>query len=344
MSSKLQGYVWDACAVSGVRGTRLMVMVRLADYSSDDGKSYPGIKTIARQLGAGESTIRTAIAELESEKWLRRENRRNGNRNTSNMYFLNVEKLEEIALRERASIRLERCKNNRFDPSDSDSSDFDQSDFDASEMSASSALDPSDSGKNNRFDPSDSDSSDFDQSDFDASEMSASSALDPSDSGKNNRFDPSDSGGHDPQGLKPDPQVKDHEPQEVRAKRQKKNSFDPAGLKPENVSDEIWLDWIKFRREKRQPLTETTCTYQAKQLAGHQNADEVIRRSIASGWQGLFPDRVPNKPATEPETSGATVSSESGSSSWYTPSGNGSAEVFVNYAALERAKRGSYRP
>lgn len=126
-------------------------------------------------------------------------------------------------------------------------------------------------------------------------------------------------------------------------KRQRKTSFDPAGLKPENVSDEIWLDWIKFRREKRQPLTETTCTYQAKQLAGHQNADEVIRRSIASGWQGLFPDRVPNKPATEPETSGATVSSESGSSSWYTPSGNGSAEVFINQAAIERMKRGGYR-
>lgn len=87
-------------------------------------------------------------------------------------------------------------------------------------------------------------------------------------------------------------------------KRQKKTSFDPAKAKPENVSAEIWQDWIKFRREKRQPLTETTCTYQAKQLAGHQNADEVIRRSIASGWQGLFPDRVPNKPATDsPPTS-----------------------------------------
>ncbi|EJI4858716.1 helix-turn-helix domain-containing protein [Salmonella enterica] len=306
MSSKLQGYVWDACAVSGVKGTRLMVMVRLADYSSDDGKSYPGIKTIARQLGAGESTIRTAIAELESEKWLRRENRRNGNRNTSNMYFLNVEKLEEIALRERAAIRLERCKNNRFDPSDSDSSDFDQSDFDASEMSASSALDPSDSGKNNRFDPS-------------------------------------DSGGHDPQGLKHDPQVKDHEPQEVRAKRQKKSSFDPAGLKPENVSAEIWLDWIKFRREKRQPLTETTCAYQAKQLAGHQNADEVIRRSIAGGWQGLFPERVPNKPAISLDENEALTASQPPAVSWCTPSGDGTAEVFINQAAIERMKRGGYR-
>ena len=275
MSSKLQGYVWDACAVSGVKGTRLMVMVRLADYSSDDGKSYPGIKTIARQLGAGESTIRTAIAELESEKWLRRENRRNGNRNTSNMYFLNVEKLEEIALRERSAIRLERRKNNYFDPSDSDVSDSDQSDFDASEMSGSSALDPSDSGKNNHFDPS-------------------------------------DSGG-------------------------------PAGLKPENVSSEIWLDWIKFRREKRQPLTETTCAYQAKQLAGHQNADEVIRRSIAGGWQGLFPDRVPNKPAMSLAENETLTASQPSAGSWCTPSGDGTAEVFINQAAIERMKRGGYR-
>ena len=305
MSSKLQGYVWDACAVSGVKGTRLMVMVRLADYSSDDGKSYPGIKTIARQLGAGESTIRTAIAELESEKWLRRENRRNGNRNTSNMYFLNVEKLEEIALRERSAIRLDRRKNNHFDPSDSDVSDSDKSDFDASEMSDSSALDPSDSGKNNHFDPS-------------------------------------DSGGHDPQGLKHDPQVKDHEPQEVRAKRQKKSSFDPAGLKPENVSSEIWLDWIKFRREKRQPLTETTCAYQAKQLAGHQNADEVIRRSIAGGWQGLFPDRVPNKPAMSLAENETLTASQPSAGTWCTPSGDGSAEVFINQAAIERMKRGGY--
>ena len=306
MSSKLQGYVWDACAVSGVKGTRLMVMVRLADYSSDDGKSYPGIKTIARQLGAGESTIRTAIAELESEKWLRRENRRNGNRNTSNMYFLNVEKLEEIALRERSAIRLDRRKNNHFDPSDSDVSDSDKSDFDASEMSDSSALDPSDSGKNNHFDPS-------------------------------------DSGGHDPQGLKHDPQVKDHEPQEVREKRQKKSSFDPAWLKPENVSAEIWLDWIKFRREKRQPLTETTCAYQAKQLAGHQNADEVIRRSIAGGWQGLFPDRVPNKPAMSLAENETLTASQPPAGSWCTPSGDGTAEVFINQAAIERMKRGGYR-
>ncbi|HEE0992659.1 TPA: helix-turn-helix domain-containing protein [Klebsiella pneumoniae] len=305
MSSKIQGYVWDACAVSGIKGTRLMVMVRLADYSSDEGTCYPGVKTISRQIGAGESTIRTALSELEAEGWLRRENRRNGNRNTSNMYHLNVEKLEEIALQQRTLIRLERIKNNRFDPPESDASDFEQSESDASKMRGSSALDPSESGKNNRFDPP-------------------------------------ESGGHDPQGLKPDPQVKDHEPQEAVAKRQKKTSFDPARLKPENVSDEVWQDWAKFRRETRKPLTETTCAYQAKQLAGHQNADEVIRRSIAGGWQGLFPERVPNQPPA-PEVTSASAGNVAGST-WYTPSNDGSAEVFINQAAIDRLKRGANRP
>lgn len=305
MSNKIQGYVWDACAVSGIKGTRLMVMVRLADYSSDEGTCYPGVKTISRQIGAGESTIRTALSELEAEGWLRRENRRNGNRNTSNMYHLNVEKLEEIALQQRTLIRLERIKNNRFDPLESDASDFEQSESDASEMRGSSALDHSESGKNNRFDPP-------------------------------------ESGGHDPQGLKPDPQVKDHEPQEAVAKRQKKTSFDPARLKPENVSDEVWQDWAKFRRETRKPLTETTCAYQAKQLAGHQNADEVIRRSIAGGWQGLFPERVPNQPPA-PEVTSASAGNGAGST-WYTPSNDGSAEVFINQAAIDRLKRGANRP
>lgn len=305
MSSKIQGYVWDACAVSGIKGTRLMVMVRLADYSSDEGTCYPGVKTISRQIGAGESTIRTALSELEAEGWLRRENRRNGNRNTSNMYHLNVEKLEEIALQQRTLIRLERIKNNRFDPLESDASDFEQSESDASEMRGSSALDPSESGKNNRFDPP-------------------------------------ESGGHDPQGLKPDPQVKDHEPQEAVAKRQKKTSFDPARLKPENVSDEVWQGWAKFRRETRKPLTETTCAYQAKQLAGHQNADEVIRRSIAGGWQGLFPERVPNQPPA-PEVASTSAGNGAGST-WYTPSNDGSAEVFINQAAIDRLKRGANRP
>lgn len=78
--------------------------------------------------------------------------------------------------------------------------------------------------------------------------------------------------------------------------REKNPSFEPSKLKPKNVSEEIWKDWIKFRREVRKPLTQTTCQYQARQLENHQNPDEVICMSITNGWQGLFPDRVADKP------------------------------------------------
>ncbi|EED7477402.1 helix-turn-helix domain-containing protein [Salmonella enterica] len=281
MSSKILGNVWDACAAHDVKGAKLVIMARLADYSNDDGICYPSVETICRQLGLGESTVRMAIAELESAGWLRRESRRKGNRNTSNLYHLNAERLEALARVEKdkvAALKQQR-RANGFHPSDSD--------------------------KKGVF---------------------TRQNLTP-----------------DPQDLKHDPQVKDHEPQEVRAKRQKKSSFDPAGLKPENVSAEIWLDWIKFRREKRQPLTETTCAYQAKQLAGHQNADEVIRRSIAGGWQGLFPERVPNKPAISLDEHEALTASQPPAVSWCTPSGDGTAEVFINQAAIERMKRGGYR-
>ncbi len=68
MSSKIQGYVWDACAVSGVKGTRLMVMVRLADYSSDEGTSYPGVKTISRQIAPEK-----ALSEQPCRSWKQRD-------------------------------------------------------------------------------------------------------------------------------------------------------------------------------------------------------------------------------------------------------------------------------
>lgn len=302
MSSKILGNVWDACAAHDVKGAKLVIMARLADYSNDDGICYPSVETICRQLGLGESTVRTAIAELESAGWLRRESRRKGNRNTSNLYHLNADRLEALARAEKdkvATLKQQR-RANGFHPSDSEPS----------------KSEPSDSGRSSGFHPSDSDK----KSTFTRQNLTP-----------------------DPQGLKPDPQVKDHEPQKVRANRQKKSSFDPAGLKPENVSTEIWLDWIKFRREKRQPLTETTCAYQAKQLAGHQNADEVIRRSIAGGWQGLFPERVPNKPAISLAENEALTASQPPAVSWCTPSGDGTAEVFINQAAIERMKRGGYR-
>ena len=75
---------------------------------------------------------------------------------------------------------------------------------------------------------------------------------------------------------------------------EKKPKFDPATMKPSNVSAEVWNDWIQARKQIKKPLTESQCRSQAKDLAGHCNPDQVVKNSISSGWQGLFPDKVTN--------------------------------------------------
>ncbi|ECL6970549.1 GntR family transcriptional regulator [Salmonella enterica] len=135
MSTKLTGYVWDACAASGMKLSSVAIMARLADFSNDEGVCWPSIETISRQLGAGVSTVRTAIAKLEADGWLSRKARRQGNRNASNVYQLNVAKLQAAAF---AHL------------SDPDPSESDPSESDASKS------DPSKSGKNGGFDPSES--------------------------------------------------------------------------------------------------------------------------------------------------------------------------------------------
>lgn len=148
MSSKILGNVWDACAAHDIKGAKLVIMARLADYSNDDGVCYPSVETICRQLGLGESTVRTAIAELESSGWLRRESRRKGNRNTSNLYHLNADRLEALARIEKdkvAALKQQR-RTNGFHPSDSDPSKYEPSD-----SGCSNGFHPSDSGKNGVF-------------------------------------------------------------------------------------------------------------------------------------------------------------------------------------------------
>ena len=136
MSTKLTGYVWDACAASGMKLSSVAIMARLADFSSDEGVSWPSIATIARQIGAGESTVRTAISQLEKDGWLTRQQRRKGNRNASNVYQLNVTKLRDSAF-----SHLSESDASKYDASKSDPSKFD-----ASKNSINGGFHPSESG------------------------------------------------------------------------------------------------------------------------------------------------------------------------------------------------------
>lgn len=141
MSVKLSAYVWDGCALSGMKLSEVVIMARLADWCSDDGVCWPSVATIARQIGAGESTVRTAIARLEKTDWLSRKQRRKGNRNTSNIYQLNVAKLKAAA--------------SKVDAPESDPSKSDASGFDASKSEASNS-DPSKNCRETGFHPSES--------------------------------------------------------------------------------------------------------------------------------------------------------------------------------------------
>ncbi|HCR2106632.1 conserved phage C-terminal domain-containing protein [Enterobacter asburiae] len=136
MSTKLTGYVWDACAASGMKLSSVAIMARLADFSSDEGVSWPSIATIARQIGAGESTVRTAISQLEKDGWLTRQQRRKGNRNASNVYQLNVAKLQAAAFSHLSDS----------DASKSDASKTDASKSEASKNDEKCGFHPSESG------------------------------------------------------------------------------------------------------------------------------------------------------------------------------------------------------
>ncbi|CRY19520.1 conserved phage C-terminal domain-containing protein [Yersinia enterocolitica] len=129
MSVKLSSYVWDGCAAAGMKISKVAIMARLADFSNDEGVCWPSVTTIARQIGAGESTVRTALADLESDGWLSKKARRAGNRNASNVYQLNVAKLKAAA-----------------HASESDTSKSDGSKFDGSESGKNGTFDPPESG------------------------------------------------------------------------------------------------------------------------------------------------------------------------------------------------------
>ena len=109
-------------------------MARLADYSNDEGVSWPAVETIRRQIGAkSESTVKAAIAELEKNGWLTKEERKVGGRNESNIYRLNVEKLEAAAEAAREAYKPKR----KISPAKNDPLTVDQSNI------APSTIDPS---------------------------------------------------------------------------------------------------------------------------------------------------------------------------------------------------------
>src|SRR5258706_8660615 len=57
---------------------------RLARYAGHDGRCYPTMKTLGREIGVGERQAQKYVGELERKQFLRRINRFMGRAQTSN--------------------------------------------------------------------------------------------------------------------------------------------------------------------------------------------------------------------------------------------------------------------
>ena len=72
------------------------VYVYLRDRSDASGVCWPGIKTIARELGLSPRTVQRALADLECRQLIEKRNRRRSNGSlTSNLYRLTKQKTSQ---------------------------------------------------------------------------------------------------------------------------------------------------------------------------------------------------------------------------------------------------------
>lgn len=76
---------------------RKLVLLKLADNASDQGECWPSYQHIADQCEIARSTVKTHIRELESAGLLRREFRRKGELNQSNVFHLTLDGGAEYA-------------------------------------------------------------------------------------------------------------------------------------------------------------------------------------------------------------------------------------------------------
>lgn len=73
---------------------RKLVLLKLADNANDQGECWPSYQHIADQCEIGRSTVKSHVRALEEMGMLRREYRRNGELNQSNLFHLRLDEKE----------------------------------------------------------------------------------------------------------------------------------------------------------------------------------------------------------------------------------------------------------
>lgn len=63
---------------------------------------------------------------------------------------------------------------------------------------------------------------------------------------------------------------------------------------PENINKQSWNEWVSYRGEIKKKMTPATIKAQIKLLKdfSFDEQSEIINKSIANGWTGLFPPKT----------------------------------------------------
>ncbi|EFN2480215.1 helix-turn-helix domain-containing protein [Escherichia coli] len=75
---------------------RKLVLIKLADNANDNGECWPSYQHVADQCEVSRSTVKSHIRALEEMGFLKREFRRKGELNQSNVFYLTLDNAQQI--------------------------------------------------------------------------------------------------------------------------------------------------------------------------------------------------------------------------------------------------------
>ncbi|EOD4119696.1 hypothetical protein ACJQ6Q_001261 [Yersinia enterocolitica] len=97
---------------------------------------------------------------------------------------------------------------------------------------------------------------------------------------------------------------------EKRTRKAAKNSAIDFSAFPMAVSSEIWDDYLKHRKAKRAPMTQTVVNMLGKELskavAAGWSVDDALSEAMAAGWQGLKFEWLQNRSRPQNQCAGNT--------------------------------------
>lgn len=87
---------------------------------------------------------------------------------------------------------------------------------------------------------------------------------------------------------------------------------------PDFINPMAWDEWVKFRREKKKPISKTAAEKQFKFLSDYdfETQKSIVEESIKNDYQGLFPPKGGSHAPIKPTRSTLEIVSGAGRNDW----------------------------